>query len=1010
MSRKIRRNASKNAPKRIRAAASSPALTAMGIPGLALGALTFNGSALAADAGPTPASNTTDNEALQEIVVTGIRASLQRAMDIKEKSVGVVDAISAEDIGQFPDASIGEAIARIPGVTVDRGTPTNMTANGAGTSTGSVTGITVRGFGSSFNEPLVNSRQIATGLGQGFDFSALGSQWVGEVDVLKTPDFSLSSGAVGATINIKFPNPLDHPGLQARGYVSTTDYENDGGFRPAGGVLFSDTFFDDTVGILVDGDYSDHHVTAHHLDIVGYVGTHLSCGQFATRPASCGAAPAPGGTDATATFPSWAPQDMAMYLERGIERRKDGRVALQWRPADNVLITLDDNFSSFEQKFDRFQFSTWFNTGSMSNVVTDTNGTVTDFTAGPNPTDFNSFVADTYITTNTPGINVKWDLTDHFVAELDADQSYSKLNPNHTYSDIDVDTGYGPAVTTGTNGYVGGVHIGGSNDVPYWTAVGPNTNAATNPRSANFFGTNPFIIGSHVLPIQEQINTDKVNQARLVATWHTDATTVKAGFQWLDDTFNSKEYDTFDFSGSNGFWQLWSGYGPASNNPGGQRLPPSMFTPVNLSNFIPGFNGNSNLPPGLVMYNPYTVANYLANQPINPGFSPANGFAPYVPGALPTLGLSPSTVSLVQRKNYAPFVQGEQNFDLPGDMKLKANVGLRYQKTDVTVGGLAAPLESLGLQPLDHTAYLFTLGAPTFTEVSQSYHYFLPSLDLNLRVLPNLKVRLDASRTETAAPMVTAGVSDLAPSTSYGGRVNSLNGSGGNPKLLPYLSNNFDLGAEWYYASNDYVSVDGFRKHVTQFPVQGVSLVTLPNVIDPSPDSTNFNKPATFAITSYVNGQAANVTGVELTWQHMIGWGFGFQVNGTYVHTDKGYDPGKLSNQFALPGVGNSANFIGFYQDHGFQARLAVQWQGEQFLQFGQEQNQSQFGSEPTFLESSTEVDFSSTYDVNSHLSVFFEALNLSDAEYHTRGRFSNQLLNVVDYGRSFTIGVRAKL
>jgi outer membrane receptor protein involved in Fe transport len=111
-----------------------------------------------------------------------------------------------------------------------------------------------------------------------------------------------------------------------------------------------------------------------------------------------------------------------------------------------------------------------------------------------------------------------------------------------------------------------------------------------------------------------------------------------------------------------------------------------------------------------------------------------------------------------------------------------------------------------------------------------------------------------------------------------------------------------------------------------------------------------------------------------------------------------------------VPGIGNSANLIAFYQDHGFQARIALQWQGEQLLQLGQEQNGGAFGNEPTYLASNTELDFSSQYDINSHLNVFFEAMNLTDNVYHTRGRFSNQTLNVVDYGRSFTFGVRAKL
>ena len=111
-----------------------------------------------------------------------------------------------------------------------------------------------------------------------------------------------------------------------------------------------------------------------------------------------------------------------------------------------------------------------------------------------------------------------------------------------------------------------------------------------------------------------------------------------------------------------------------------------------------------------------------------------------------------------------------------------------------------------------------------------------------------------------------------------------------------------------------------------------------------------------------------------------------------------------------MPGVGNSANLIAFYQAHGLQARLAVQWQGKQLLQLGQSQPNGLFGSnEPVYLESSTEVDFSTTYDITKYLSAYFEALNLTDAEYHTVGRYDNQLLDVVDYGRSYTFGVRAK-
>ena len=972
---------------------------------LSLGAM--SGPVFAQNSPPTPAAQKPDE--LQEVVITGIRASLQKSMDIKQNAIGVVDAISAEDIGQFPDASLGEAIARIPGVTVNRGSINQNTAAGAPTATGAATGITVRGFGTQFNEALVEGRQVASGAGQSFDFSTLGAEYVGEVDVLKTPDFSLSTGAIGATINVKFPNPFDHEGFQARVFGSATDYKNDGGVRPAFGALVSDTFADGTFGILVSGDYTDKHILGHHFDIVGWKGAHLGCAEFETNPAGSGCATVGTGATGTSVTPSWYIQDQAMYLERTDSRRKDGRVALQWHPSDAVMVTLDDNFASDDEHTDRWQYSTWFGgfPSGVSNVVQDANGTITNFTNANGPTDFNAFVAEDYIVTNTPGLNVRWDINANWTAGFDMAQSSSKLNPHGAYSDLDVDVGYGPNTALGTNGYTGGSLVTNSNTLPYWTAIGPNSNAITGPAvDPNYLGTNPFIIGSHVAPIQVQENSEKINQVKLDATWHTDTTKVHFGAQFSDDVWNSQELDTF----TNNEWQLWSGYGPASNNfvtPGGilhgVALPAALFTSIPLTNFIPGYKGNGNLPQGLDLFDPYAVMNYLITQPINADYTENQGYTKYS-GGFPTPVLSTGSFQHVQRKNYAPFVTADHDFQL-GTMTLKADVGLRYQKTDVKIAGLAAPLQSLGLQPGDVTAYAFNLGPSTYTTATNSFHYFLPSLDLNLLVLPNLKVRADFSRTETPANNF-----QLIPNTTYGGRVNALTATGNNPQLLPYLSDNFDLGAEWYYGSNDYVSVDGFLKRVTQFPVSSVSTITVPGVVDPSPLSTNNGSLAQFAETTVVNGLSANVHGIEATWQQMLAWGFGFQINGTYVHSNRNFDPySYTSNQFALPGIGNSANLIAFYQANGLQARLAVQWQGEQLLQLGQEQSGGAFGNEPVYLESGKEVDFSTSYDVDSHVSAFLEALNLTDQVYHTRGRFSNQTLNLVDYGRSYTLGVRVK-
>src|SRR6185312_1200237 len=89
---------------------------------------------------------------------------------------------------------------------------------------------------------------------------------------------------------------------------------------------------------------------------------YLPCPSFATAPANSGCTPANSvaGSTVTSAVPSWYIQDQAMYLERTTSRRKDGRLALQWHPFDQVLVTLDDNFASDEEVTDRWQYSVWF--------------------------------------------------------------------------------------------------------------------------------------------------------------------------------------------------------------------------------------------------------------------------------------------------------------------------------------------------------------------------------------------------------------------------------------------------------------------------------------------------------------------------------------------------------------------------------------------------------------------------------------------------------------------------
>src|SRR5690242_16665857 len=186
-------------------------------------------SSLLALAITTPASaqeNTSkptgDGEELKEVIVTGLRVSLQRNLDIKRESLGVVDAISAEDIGKFPDSNVAASLQRVPGVSIQR--------NGM---RGEPTGITVRGFGGDFNETLFDGRRISTAAGgRSVDFSTVGADFVGGLQVMKTPDITLSSSSIGATVNIQYPKPFDHPGLRLVGTAAASRQDESNDTRP----------------------------------------------------------------------------------------------------------------------------------------------------------------------------------------------------------------------------------------------------------------------------------------------------------------------------------------------------------------------------------------------------------------------------------------------------------------------------------------------------------------------------------------------------------------------------------------------------------------------------------------------------------------------------------------------------------------------------------------------------------------------------------------------------------
>ena len=213
-------------------------------------ALSLMGMAQAAAAQDAPAEEVNGDE----IVVTGIRASLAASADIKREAQGVVDAISAEDIGKFPDTNLAESLQRITGVSIDR-------SNGEGSL------VTVRGFGPEFNLVTLNGRQMPTALigggdnapsSRSFDFDNIASEGIAGVEVYKSGRVTMESGGIGSIINLRTPRPLDKPGLRGslavKGVYDSSRNEGNPITPEVSGIL-STTFANDTIGILITGSY-----------------------------------------------------------------------------------------------------------------------------------------------------------------------------------------------------------------------------------------------------------------------------------------------------------------------------------------------------------------------------------------------------------------------------------------------------------------------------------------------------------------------------------------------------------------------------------------------------------------------------------------------------------------------------------------------------------------------------------------------------------------------------------
>lgn len=180
-----------------------------------------------------------------DIVVRGVRGSLLRSIQAKRNADTIVDAISAEELGKFPNRNVAEALANIPGVTVGR-------AN-----RGEGRDITVRGLGSNFAITTLNGRILPTdSADRSFQFDVLPSEIISGAEVQKAVRASELEGSIGGNVDLRTARPLDRAGFHGSAAIEGqyNDLVDKGGFKVSGVV--SATFADDTMGVLIGASYN----------------------------------------------------------------------------------------------------------------------------------------------------------------------------------------------------------------------------------------------------------------------------------------------------------------------------------------------------------------------------------------------------------------------------------------------------------------------------------------------------------------------------------------------------------------------------------------------------------------------------------------------------------------------------------------------------------------------------------------------------------------------------------
>ncbi|MBO9544294.1 TonB-dependent receptor [Caulobacter sp.] len=922
---------------------------------------------------------------VDEVVVTGFRESLKSALNVKRQSSGVVDAIKAEDIADFPDANLAESIQRVPGVSIARVAGEGRT-------------ITVRGLPPNFTRVRINGMEAQStsgattsdrgaNLGRGFDFNTFASELFSGITVRKSAQAEVIEGSLGATVDLETARPLDQKGLTfvlgAAGSYTDLAKKVDPRFTAVLGNRWEGAFGE--FGAQASVAYSKRRYLEDQWGSGGWNPATVD-GGFCTpvgRPVQNPVDNAANGTDA-ANCATGVPRPAAsdtvfdqanrstVFFPRlprygrfhHNQERTGATLALQWKPTSRTSLSFDALYSNYDVKREE----NWLEGFSFARAISQN---------GKPQTAVRELILRNAGTSHTAGVNLGQTVYDVNYARFDGVDVRSDTQHDEFQNVFQQYTLAGTHELTDkitVRGLIG--YSKSDYDQPMTTTImfqRPNTSMTVDfrkdrdqPTITHGFDVTDAALYSFAAPNAEvrlsQIFTTNIYKTiDLNLAWAVDdALTVKVGGHY--DEFS---FDTSAFQRANNF------------------LVPS-FTSAELKNLtkvVSGFGGhgiNSGVFPSAWATIDYDK--FVGNQNL------------YSQTGLYTLVNNFGGIRRVDEKVTSAFIQADLRTEISG-VPVRGDVGFRFARTELESRGY-----QIGLTPQQVTA-------------DHSYNDVLPSLNVAVDVTDNLILRFSGAKTVSRP--------DLGFLTPGG----SLNLTGtpsitsGNPTLDPIRAWTADLGAEWYFAPGAILGVGFFYKDIETyvqnqsqqltFRQTGLPLALLgASGVDPD------NTPIT--VTRPLNTPGGPLKGFEVNYQQAFTFlpGFlshtGALVNYTYVDSQIDYflAAGGITTNDLIGLSKNAYNATLYYEDSKFSARVSASYRDKSVVALpANNPLQDIEGYSPNLT-----FDMAASYQINERFKLSLEGLNILD-------RFNRQFIDsdrdstfvYTHTGRQFSLGLQYK-